>query len=664
MEKKITICLKTIFYILILLFSLLILIFPIDDTDIWWHLKTGEIILENKALPKYDIFSFTAQNNEWTHHEWLFEIVVYLIFKFSGYNGLIFFKCLILFFSFFFIIKSSILFHKNFTLISILFLIILIFSRDNLILRPHLLTIFFGCLYTYILLDYINNNKKYIYFIPFLQIIWVNSHAGFIISGIIFFVFFLSTSFNYVKRIDNQNKVLILSLVFIFTIIASLLNPIGYKIFIFPFEQILQKSIYMKNISEWYSPFHPYFANTPVRNHYLIWLFFIIFLFVLNFKKLDFLSISYSVFFIILSFTGIRHSVLSYFLTLPFLTKNFNELLSYFYLRFKNEFKDLVLLPLSIIVVGIIFLLFKNIVLSHFGLNGEYQQPQQIVNYILKNNIKGNIFNSFELGGYLLFKLYPKNKVFIDSRANIVYDNEIFREYLSCFESIDSIEKIISKYDISIFILQYPKYIHGKKIKNEMLIHNYLKNSKKWHLVFFDDSALLYLKEKEDFIPFLKEEYKVINPVLQNIANIDNKEELGKSLEEYRKAIINGVNSAIAYTNLGIIFYKLGNFKEAIECFNKLIKMKKNLVVAYSYLAFIYFNNRSYELAISLLEKAISINPYISDLYINIAQIYMHKSEYRKAKYYFKKALRLNPSDPANDQIKTIIKAIEQGKIK
>jgi hypothetical protein len=32
---------------------------PLSDGDFWWHLKTGEYILNTRSIPKTDFFSFT-----------------------------------------------------------------------------------------------------------------------------------------------------------------------------------------------------------------------------------------------------------------------------------------------------------------------------------------------------------------------------------------------------------------------------------------------------------------------------------------------------------------------------------------------------------------------------------------------------------------------------
>jgi len=57
------------------------------DPDLWWHLKTGERILGH-GVPKVDPFSYSMSGNLWVAHEWLSEVILFLIFKAGGLPAL------------------------------------------------------------------------------------------------------------------------------------------------------------------------------------------------------------------------------------------------------------------------------------------------------------------------------------------------------------------------------------------------------------------------------------------------------------------------------------------------------------------------------------------------------------------------------------------------
>src|SRR4051812_41771657 len=59
-----------------------------SDPDMWWHLKTGEIICNTHSIPGVDVFSYTAAGHAWTAQEWLSELTIYGAYRLCGYAGL------------------------------------------------------------------------------------------------------------------------------------------------------------------------------------------------------------------------------------------------------------------------------------------------------------------------------------------------------------------------------------------------------------------------------------------------------------------------------------------------------------------------------------------------------------------------------------------------
>src|SRR5437762_1853949 len=69
--------------------AIFLVIFAVDlvrptDIDVWWHLKTGELIARMGAVPTVDPFSYTAAGRPWVAHEWLWEFGVYELDRLGG----------------------------------------------------------------------------------------------------------------------------------------------------------------------------------------------------------------------------------------------------------------------------------------------------------------------------------------------------------------------------------------------------------------------------------------------------------------------------------------------------------------------------------------------------------------------------------------------------
>jgi hypothetical protein len=67
------------------------------DPDLWWHLKTGQLIVRTHAIPAVDPFSYTAGGKPWVVQEWLSEVILYGIHHAFGLYGILFYRAVLVF---------------------------------------------------------------------------------------------------------------------------------------------------------------------------------------------------------------------------------------------------------------------------------------------------------------------------------------------------------------------------------------------------------------------------------------------------------------------------------------------------------------------------------------------------------------------------------------
>ena len=61
----------------------------ITDPDVWWHLRTGQLISQNHGIFHTDPYSFTRFGQPWINHEWLSEVLMFALYRVAGFGGLI-----------------------------------------------------------------------------------------------------------------------------------------------------------------------------------------------------------------------------------------------------------------------------------------------------------------------------------------------------------------------------------------------------------------------------------------------------------------------------------------------------------------------------------------------------------------------------------------------
>lgn len=72
--------------------ALAMLVFPLSNLDIFWHLANGRAMVGDGRIISSEIFSYTKFGTAFGNHEWLAQIILYLVYRVSGADGLITFK--------------------------------------------------------------------------------------------------------------------------------------------------------------------------------------------------------------------------------------------------------------------------------------------------------------------------------------------------------------------------------------------------------------------------------------------------------------------------------------------------------------------------------------------------------------------------------------------
>jgi len=70
----------------------------------------------------------------------------------------------------------------------------------------------------------------------------------------------------------------------------------------------------------------------------------------------------------------------------------------------------------------------------------------------MERRITGNMYNLYHWGGYLIWRLYPDHKVFIDGRAD-VYGDAFIDQYLRVYQLREDWEKPLDDYEVTLVII-------------------------------------------------------------------------------------------------------------------------------------------------------------------------------------------------------------------
>lgn len=471
-----------LFIINIILMTFLFSLNKLYDTDFFWHIKVGEWIINNKIIPTTDIFSWFSNDNPmiWYAHEWLGEVIFYLVFKVSGYIGLILLPAIFMTFIVSFIYKTNKkYFDRNIILFTLWMGLFLYEMQVFTVVRPQIFSYLFLAITMYILSKYKETDTKLIWILPIISILWINIHGG---STPILYVLILITiignlfEFNF-QRIKgtklSKKKIKNLGIVLIASILASCINQMGYKILEYPFK-LTNNDILMNSISEWYPPDIKTFGGLII----FVILGIVILSFLVIKTEIEVYDLLILIAFTYLSLQSIRFISLFLIVITPILFKYIPEIkinIDNIFKRFKVKF-ILILLALFIAVDSgfILFSYYKNPI----GYN-MYNYPSDNAIQYIKNENPKRLLNHYNWGGYLI---YNDIKVFMDGRSDM-YVNYNYEDYLKIVSVKPKAKALLNYYNFDMIIL--PK---------ETALNEYLKIDKDYNLTFEDDSCNIYIK--------------------------------------------------------------------------------------------------------------------------------------------------------------------------
>lgn len=443
----------------------------ITDPDYFWHLRTGQYLLEHGVLPAGDIFSYTYAGQPWVLHEWLFEVMLAGIHALIGEFGVKIMTTLL---------GTAVLVIAYATAKRILgkpypafFLTLAFFVPVALSIspRPQMLTFLFFALFLRILagFKYCGENRS-LWALPPLMALWVNFHGGYV-AGLALLALFAACEWLVFlaspgRDAAQRRRLQWLNLAALAALLASLANPYFLGHWLYPF-QVMGMEASRHYISEWLRPAFQALGYQV----YLGLVFTFLVTAIYRKTRADITELAVPLFFVAAGFFTVRHIPLAVIAMIPFAAAHFSQQPlaqmipapwrlagTTWYARWVGQGRDLggkeYLLNwflLAVVMSGL--LLYYPIYHAKDAERINAVVPVKATEFIVQAGIKGRMFNTYHYGGYLIYRLYPAQKVFIDGRAD-VYGDAFMKEYIRIISGLIDWEKQFNNHRIDYVLIQ------------------------------------------------------------------------------------------------------------------------------------------------------------------------------------------------------------------
>jgi hypothetical protein len=248
---------------------------PLADPDIGWHIRTGELILARHSLPRTDPFSSTMQGQPWFAWEWLYDILLGVLHRACGLNGVVW-LCALLVAAIFALLLSQLLKRgTGLPLAIVLMLLAEAASTIHLYARPHIVSWLFSLLW-FVALEHWESWERserrehgrlprwMPWFFPASMLLWVNLHGGWLFGVALLGIYTLAAFVESVRAqktdalaaIRAGHQVRAMAVAWVASVVATLVNPFGWRLHAHIYRYLSDRYL-MNRIDEFRSPdFH------------------------------------------------------------------------------------------------------------------------------------------------------------------------------------------------------------------------------------------------------------------------------------------------------------------------------------------------------------------------------------------------------------------------
>lgn len=450
------------------------------DPDTFWHITVGKEIWQTGRFPDSDIYSHTFFGQPWIAKDWLSDVLLDLAYRCGGWPLVVTIAifCVSLTGALLYYFLSS---RLNNTLALTAAIIALGLSMQTYLARPHVFTFPLIVIWTELLLRASENDRAPSFWLLPVIALWANLHSsfviGFLIAGFCFLNFLERTRLTEIKELRRWALFLVLC------VAASLLNPYGYEPILLTFDVSGNEWLKLPGL-EW-RPVDV--VSDPIHAVALLSLLFLLLTFglKLRFTKAIFVLAIFHLFLSHIRFAYLFYYLLPLLISFEIATQHKSLSAAHWSARLEAEGATVLrrLAPvLSAGALGIYLMIAAGFVAWSTAGPTASIAPAQALNFARTAGLTGNVLNSGEFGGFLVFQGV---KTFLDGRNDQLFRGRFIQNVLKSFgtDGADTLNEQLRDHQIEWTLLQRSDSRVAK-----------LDQNPRWRRVYEDETAVIHTR--------------------------------------------------------------------------------------------------------------------------------------------------------------------------
>ena len=459
----------------------------VSGYDTWWHLKTGEYIVHYRALPVPDPFSYTTYLGKPAYpgeeqvrhfnltHEWLAQAILYGIYAAAGAPGLVIFKALLLAalcsLTGLIAARRTGNFYAGLAAAFAASMLAVEFASD----RPAIITFLMVAVFVAIF-----ELRWPLWLLPPLALLWANCHGGFFLGWVVMGAYSVEAVILHFRKQPMEDDVRIWKMSAL-AIAISFLNPNGFHVLDTLFRY--RNSYLTSTLIEWHSP---YLWGPPYSFDILLYAAAAVLL--LSWRKVRIADWLLFAAFAAAALTAYRNILLIGFLA-PILIATW----------LPRRFRAPRFIGLGAIVCLLIVLTTGVARGSFFQFRAAlWEYPAGAVEFLRAHAISKPMFNTYEYGGYLIWRLWPQQRTFVDGRA---LNESVYQDYRRILYNSGATpnvlgsecQRLLDRYAVRVIVMNTFEYVTGAFYPLALALGNPIASD--WQLVYEDPQSLIFMRD-------------------------------------------------------------------------------------------------------------------------------------------------------------------------
>jgi hypothetical protein len=491
----------------------------LDDFDTWWHLAAGRWIFEHRSVPRVDVLSYTVSDHAWTNLQWLYDLLLYGLYRLGGADALVIAACVCLTLTLG-IVALRVRGSLGPVASAVLVLWVTVIASERFMIRPEMLTFVLFVAVIAVLHSARDDDGRRLWWLVPLMALWVNVHALFVVGLVALGTAMLSAELAALPLLPERwrdasrlgaaarRRLRIWGTA---AFAVTLANPYGLAGALFPFAELLSRidgsSNLFQTIGEFQRPFSGHFPTFSLRA-YQLYLFGSIAVVasagVLEARRarterparFDLAGLGLWVALLWLSLLARRNIGLFAIGSAPFVAACAGVVAAQLpapaaVWRARARLAGGVGVGLALVVLcGLV------VTNTWYARSGEAREfglgvfepnfPIRATRFAREQRLPGPFYNDLTAGGYLSFDAPTEHGVYIDGRLE-VYDERFFATYQGTLGDARVFDAEVARHGIQSVLLFH-------RWRNRHPLIRFLVQRSDWAPVYFDEVAILFVR--------------------------------------------------------------------------------------------------------------------------------------------------------------------------